>query len=74
MLISPLFDLIRACCLRILWKKEKKRLQDTEIQTQTAKENYYFTCIDGSSEYIDGFYGNEPCGRQQSDEQNGEDF
>ena len=48
-----------------LKQTKKKRLSHTEIQTQTGKENYYFTCIDGSSEYIDGFYRNEPCGRQR---------
>lgn len=26
MLISPLFDLIRACCFRILWNKQKKKI------------------------------------------------
>lgn len=48
-----------------LKQTNKKRLSHTEMQTQTGKENYYFTCIDGSSEYIDGFYRNEPCGRQR---------
>lgn len=48
-----------------LKQTKKKRLSHTEIQTQTGKENYYFTCIDGSSEYIDGFYRNEPCGRHR---------